>query len=59
MVTARDYLDILLPFDIKLKQDHNRNSQVYVKLTLASKRDVIFGIVNKARSKDFSRGVAG
>jgi hypothetical protein len=48
MATARGYLDVLIPVDIKTTQDANQNTLAYVDLTLACEEDVIFGIVGEA-----------
>jgi hypothetical protein len=37
MVTARSYLDVILPLYTKLKQETNQKIQSYVGLTLTSK----------------------
>jgi DNA-binding ferritin-like protein (Dps family) len=58
MATARGYLDVLIPVDIKTTQDANQNTLAHVDLTLACEEDVIFGIVDEATSTIFPRGDA-
>jgi gag-polypeptide of LTR copia-type len=58
MATARGYLDVLIPVDIKTTQDANQNTLAYVDVTLAYKEDVIFGIVDEATLTTFPIGDA-
>jgi gag-polypeptide of LTR copia-type len=58
MATARGYLDVIIPVDIKTTQDANQNTLANVDLTLPCEEDVIFEIVDEATSTIFPRGDA-